>query len=680
MSVHISGSGSSHSGTAFSTADIQSAMENWASENAAGATSIFSYHAVEFIVAKTANGVVIQLGNDYQAQLRTGIYLGRDHTFIINAPADTVIQAARHFFSSSSPSAASGAAASAVAAAAAAASSVAAASAPAPAISPQEIPREDLITLRSLLAGKYTFATGTAANLTNTLEVQLENGESYRAWFNSTLQAFNFQKSSEFKKGIQKDKTGVGISPDGRIVSVYKDNVKVTGDSPLLTDRAPVVKLFFEKALEVTSTYQLHAGSVVDVRVVGAGLKTIPEFHLDNLGKQMRLAIADASPTGIRVIFTEADLQAGVGIDAGGLARQYLNSLFEGLTGSNDPKRCLTFEKAESGLSLPMLKPNAHALSPKEVDMLRHMGTLFMHCYDSSSTSHYDRTALTGRHFDDELFQKALQFSADDLDDANLNFSSQVAMAKKLFASDRHKLDLLNILSDPTLSESGFAYLQDVLMLDEGEFPSDTFPGSTFKEKLQNNWPVVREKLFKDHDFDKHQLPIRAIAQGMMSACVKGGPYADLEARRSTRWEQEIRRLDPQAMSDKIQGSVDRETIASSIQIHGGSVNPEITKKTGWLQKWIRNSASDQDIRNFLKFTTGSTSLLAGKKITIRQQVHSAAMPMLPVPRAHTCSLELELAPVPCHSLGSQYDDATEDGFIRALGIALANPEGYQAG
>lgn len=628
---------------------IKNRMHDWREDHQAGDLDPFTHQGRELIISRIASGVIIQTVSDYIGEKRTGLYLRNDDHFVINPGSELVIEAAKQFFLL--PTAASGAA---------------------PVVT-QEIPKEDLITLRALLAEKYTFLTGVAAGEHNTLEVLLENGERYRAWFNSSFQAFNFQESDSFRTLGAKHKTGIGIAPDGQILSIYKDGVKVSSASPKLEERAQMVRSYIEKALAVTSLYAKH-GHQLGIRLVGASLEKIPEFHLEKLGRVLSLNEAIS----LKVNFMHADLHLQAGIDMGGPRREYLNTLFSSLTRSTDANRLLVFVKAPSGLYMPSLKDQkATILNSQEATLLEFVGATFMHCFDSHpagvGAGAFDTTAMIGRHFDDELFQKILSLSYDNLVQQHPDFGDLIQIANQLFIREPSKRQLISVLAKQSLSDHDFEWLETVFMPDDSDYPEAMYPGSTLKDRFKNNWNLVRQKIFHESEFYQAVLPIRAIARGMMLSCVKT-PVND-EAARRHRWEFLIQ-SSPFVLSEKIQGSIDKNKIAASILISPAIAHhQEIGKKVTWLKKWISTSATSEDIRNFLVFTTGTTSLPAGKNITITAQ---GIAPYLPVPKAHTCSFELELAPTPSNSLGPQFDDSTEEGFIRALGIALANPTGYQ--
>lgn len=632
-------------------------MTTWMAGHQQYDTQLFQHRDREYIISRTGAGVVLQLGRDYALSQRTGIFLKNDGNLIVN-PHDQVatFEAAQQFFSPQP-------------ATAAAAVAPAATLAPADPVD-QEISQEDLVTLRELLKGRYTLVAGSVASVENTMEVTLDQGQTFRAWFNRSLQAFNFQEAEAFRSFNSKNKTGVGIAPDGKILSVFKDGKKVEDQPPLLGDRAPIIRSFLVNALESTSSYHVQHGHTIQVTLVDRGLEKIPEFHLERLAQ----GILAPGIRDIDVQFLNKELHGMDGIDAGGLTRELLNRLCKGLI---NMQSSVAFTRCESGICLPALKnPQAQVLTAQEDRVFKNLGAVLMFCYDSRSVGPFDTSAVIGRHFDDALFCKILALPFATLAIEEPDFETTLYMARRVLEKEPQKRQIIDILSKPTLSDHDFEWIETVLMPAEEEFSKADFPGGSLKEQFQNNWMRIKQKLFVMSELHQEVLPIRAIAQGMMLASVKQG--AHLTQARERRWQELQDRVRPEELSERIQGCIDKETIARSIRLSPGlsvAHQHELNKKMQWLKKWITETATQAELRNFLEFATGVTSLPRGKHITICPQ---AVHPILPVPKAHTCSYQLEFAPFPCASLGPNYDDSTEEGFIRALGIALANPSGYQ--
>lgn len=127
-------------------------------------------------------------------------------------------------------------------------------------------------------------------------------------------------------------------------------------------------------------------------------------------------------------------------------------------------------------------------------------------------------------------------------------------------------------------------------------------------------------------------------------------------------------RTDHVSFSDKVQGSIDREKIVSSFQFK--SRDPIVKEKGEWLKDWIKNEASDDELKAFLKFTTGIASLPEGSKLVINQQAQGQ-----PFLTACTCEIGIML------SRQTSYNgwNNTKELFTRNLKQAIA-VEGFQRG
>jgi hypothetical protein len=161
--------------------------------------------------------------------------------------------------------------------------------------------------------------------------------------------------------------------------------------------------------------------------------------------------------------------------------------------------------------------------------------------------------------------------------------------------------------------------------------------------------------------------PIHAIAQGMYSICDISEPDR-YECWNTSNYKN---------FDTKVQGSLDRNVISQKIVNKVSRYQPyyaEVNKKIGWLKRWIVNEATDEELRNFLKFATGSSSLPTGPRIKIREQLFS----YLPCPRAHTCFHQIDISPEPC-SYANAFNDHNYENFIDCLKkLALVNPGDYQ--
>lgn len=285
-----------------------------------------------------------------------------------------------------------------------------------------------------------------------------------------------------------------------------------------------------------------------------------------------------------------------------------------------------------------------------------------MHCHDSDTT--------TGRHFDDSLFRTILTFKAKDLLETDPAFNTVLNASKSFVLEDAVKTRALEYMSkNPnSLSEDEFEELCAVVRYDD-DFVEAGFVDEDDEldlAKIKSDWEDAKRMIYGCLKLEEVVLAAFYIAQGMRSVIHK--------TQKDTKWNQ-FANKDFLTVSGKIQGSLDTNLIASSIDSSCNSLNPMIRKKGDWLRNWIKDpSTTVQEIRSFLLFATGSSSLPHGQKIRLAKQYNK----YLPVPKAHTCSYVLEFAPTACGALGPEYNDGTEEGFRRALQIAIANPTGYQ--
>ena len=185
-------------------------------------------------------------------------------------------------------------------------------------------------------------------------------------------------------------------------------------------------------------------------------------------------------------------------------------------------------------------------------------------------------------------------------------------------------------------------------------------------QKIKSQWDDAKKMVYGCLKLEEVVIAAFYIAQGMKSVIHK--------TQKDSKWNT-FAKKDFLTVSGKIQGSLDTTLIASSIDSSCNSLNALIRKKGDWLRNWIKDpNTTVHEIRNFLLFATGSTSLPHGQKIRLAKQYNK----YLPVPKAHTCSYVLEIAPTACGALGPEFNDGKEEGFLRALQIAIANPTGYQ--
>lgn len=378
----------------------------------------------------------------------------------------------------------------------------------------------------------------------------------------------------------------------------------------------------------------------------------------------------------------------GPATDAGGVRRNYIATLIEALKNQKD-----LFLKVDGSLKLPRLKREENPIhficSSEEKDVFQSLGKLFYLCYQAAqatkaSQGNFDESSLaTGRAFTDALFQAAFTLTQEEISQPfeDVRIEAKVRMASALISYLDAKtedsgrdinrcLDLLNqenLLKSLAASEQKILFLA-VTLVDEEKYFDMTF-SSANEEAILADQVNFRRKLYMKLFYDAvlfKQLngaslasvlePIFQIALGMH---LQGADWESIRHKKVTE------------VSEAIQGSMDRCLLVANIKYDGPS--SVIQEKVGWLTYWIKEGATEEELKKFLKFVSGSTALPIDTHITIGQQ--SVYDPPLPTPSVCTCRIALSISPVKTYAIDSSMWDDTEEKFIRNLKFVIQGEE-----
>lgn len=265
-------------------------------------------------------------------------------------------------------------------------------------------------------------------------------------------------------------------------------------------------------------------------------------------------------------------------IDSGGPRREFCDTLFNYL--SNDTT---LFEGSD---------PLVHPHSQENTDIYEGMGEVLIYLY---SFNHYadDREFLfSGIYFEDSLFGAALSFTAEELDTPFDQLPIETKIRATLGYHDRNE------------SNGTYNYFLN--------HPHDEITQEFIGENI---------------------APIHALARGMKGRCVPPGSTITV----NTYWNQVMRNIRPEVLNTEIQGSLDRGRILASLDDQLHYSNRCLQARVNWLLEWVREDATELELKQFLKFVTGSTSCpQEGKKITFK--IKDARDPF---PKASTCALSI---------------------------------------
>jgi len=579
----------------------------------------------------------------------------------------------------------------------------------------QQFSDEDLITFRAALS---------KVKAGEVILFELDDHSKFVVWYNEAFSAINIQEENYYRDGHQIDKLGIIIDDRGKITSLRINNV--AKDSNRVPDAfLPQVQESFKAALRHSSHYRTRLTHHSDyapivITIVRRGIKEIPAFHLQKFsqviqeakGRQDDSKIYDDPK--IYVEFLKDDLSLDIGVDQGGLSLDYLDELFDGII--NSP--ILSFQSMESSLLvLPRTKESYQHLQPlpklnkQEQTLYEDIGKVMMYCCQSQVVPEEWGSYHMGRHFDEALFKGVLCLTAQEIDTPfeNLAVPTLLRMCEALLSADKGREDMdylmrriiwvetFHLLDDETVLEVARELIYadclpiDLTLNNKGEEPD--------MEKIQSSkthfLTCLTDSVFYQegsHGQLGIQLaPLHAIAKGMKALCRRSDELITDELS----WNNFMTYRSFQEVSDKIQGSLDRKTIANQMtldlglvdQIHKVNQNSsywlnaqdakgEIEKKMGWLQEWIRDEkegATQDELKRLLKFLTASSSFPKGREIVVKAQCER---PFSPVPIVHTCSFEIELAPEPS-SYGKHHDHTKEEFITSLKEIALTHPSAY---
>lgn len=153
--------------------------------------------------------------------------------------------------------------------------------------------------------------------------------------------------------------------------------------------------------------------------------------------------------------------------------------------------------------------------------------------------------------------------------------------------------------------------------------------------------------------------PIHAMAQGMVLA--------------KRRWDVDLSQETPTQFCDKIQGTIDREAVANSLQIldrvSEQERTPPFNNQFEWLKDWVLNEASSDQVTALVRFATGGSTLPIGGRIFVEAQRNF----FTPMPKGHTCFNQIDLTTTVCNLGG--YSNATKGEFLAGLQYALSQTE-----
>lgn len=506
-------------------------------------------------------------------------------------------------------------------------------------------------------------------------------GDEFVLWYGSfSAESIYLQYGNYYYANATGEMIELIFDKNGKVITIYVDDAPHNNlDIP--DKYTPLLDAAYLECLKRSSNYQsYHHLSLVVIEAIAHGVAEIPEDHLSKLCPLLK----NHSGTYLKMTQLTSDLEGALGNDLGGPAREYLDNLGKGIKQSKilnivTPKGVTT--------AFPMAMAADHSLLTEEMDHYENIGILLMFCYHSNNQQNYS----IGQCFHPSVLSAALSLRANEIDSNDLDLTTQKKMLRAIIDTIRFSHDNIsqldhmakalnlydwmpachsvpdddilvaafNLLGNSANGEEDYNYF-----IDEEDFVSPN--KGLIKQELKKFVLAARKAILTQNLDVLPPLggclePIHYLARGMKSMrCF----------RNNNLWNTKFNTMDYLEFNKKAQGSLNRDDLISKFspnlynfsnpQLPTGRV--EIRKKIEWLKEWIKESATDEELEAFLKYTTGSSSL-APNTVIVFEYMSLAINSPLPI--AHSCFNRLELSQVPCGN--DEYNDHTKEGFIKCL-------------
>ncbi|MCB1106780.1 MAG: hypothetical protein KDK76_01630 [Chlamydiia bacterium] len=362
------------------------------------------------------------------------------------------------------------------------------------------------------------------------------------------------------------------------------------------------------------------------------------------------------------------EMKDEIGADGGGVTREYFDELMKEFISHKTEGNAFFVLDDKNKRALPQ-DPQI-GLGEKKLFIgaaFEGLGKVFAFVYNrpiqpyelttlwSSLLRDRNSNLYIGDHFQPVLFNAILSLTAEEIDTPfqNLSKEAQMKMARALLVEGDDNGQLLKVVDWLSKSEYTAEEMQEI---------------ENYKQDVDAD---TLEEAFKETSISKALWPIHTIARGMKELCVP--PNVDQEI--NAYWDNHVRNIPYINMSDKIQGKLDRNALDNAI-ILGQVADPVqrefIETRFNWLKEWIRDEATEEELKQFLKTQTGVTSCPPeGVKITVLPKMTMIEGPVMdPFPKFQTCEYILFL-PTGLAGDGDYHNFEKED-FLKCLKAAIS--------
>lgn len=388
------------------------------------------------------------------------------------------------------------------------------------------------------------------------------------------------------------------------------------------------------------------------------------------------------------------------GQDAGGLSREWMDILFKAI--SQQRKHFQTLEDSSS-LVIPRLPhnlPENRGTTIVELtNLYKQLGETMMLLYHNiTMETRHQFICLIGQHFE------ASTFSAFALTSKELNTSyselpittkAKLALCMLNQEQGKHLSEVYNNYQDlckyvkdydgqtNTLSKDKveeidklLEYYFSISILDDTDPAWQGYSSLSEQDKKQKRAACLHLCFSRSIGSEERLLPLHAIGQGMKNCAI---PPATSESSLDHYWDRKfgLKTFITQ-FSTTLQGVLNREHIIQCLTPNAPNLSStaqfHFTNKITWLKQWIKDDATEEELKQFLKFVTGTTSLpLSDRGDTAKIWV-KIVEDRHPFPHVSTCTKTIYLSKHTSTVL--ENSDTTKDGFIQCVKYAMENAGG----
>lgn len=281
------------------------------------------------------------------------------------------------------------------------------------------------------------------------------------------------------------------------------------------------------------------------------------------------------------------------GIDAGGLGREVVASVAEGV------RQKLNYTKLDNGLFQP------EQLNPEDKKVYNQLGELMAFCFTASREYPMGMilnqsvftifSKLQPHHFDTSI---------DDLLATEKGFTELLDMYTSIYATDKTQSQYMQNLKDygqPFTQETDSKLLQDAYSFASCEFDEERGLDAVANDlsKLKEHLPALQASV-REFIIDERLSKLKTILPPVIELArgIKDAPQIG-----ATTW-QTLQSLSPEAASEKIQGKISKELIVAKL-----TFSDDISAvKRGWFNEWI-NSRDLDTLKKFTFAMTGAYSV-----------------------------------------------------------------------